>query len=464
MKINRHIFREYDIRGLAGQDLNPENVTAIGKAFGTFLHKRGKRSLVLGRDVRLTSPQYRDAVCKGILSAGISVIDIGIVPTPLLYYALHLLEPDCGMIVTASHNPKEYNGFKLCVNRTTIHGEDIQEVLSLVETEEFEVADKKGTYSEVDIIPRYLAMVKERVQITRPLKVVVDCGNGTGGLVAPQLLRRLGCEVIELFTEPDGNFPNHPPDPTVEENIPELKRKVVETGADIGIGFDGDSDRISAVDEKGAMIYGDYLLVLFARDMLSRCPGAKVVFEVKCSQNLEKEILKKEGVPVMGAAGHSLIKQRMVQEGALLGGEISGHIFFKENFFGHDDALYAAAKLIEILGKENRKVSEHFQDLPKTCHSPEARLFCPDHLKFSIVKDLTEVFEKEYEVSTVDGVRINFGFGWGLIRSSNTQPAITVRIEAENREGFHTIRETLVQAMRKYPEITGYDALIESSH
>ncbi len=328
MKINRHIFREYDIRGVAEKDLSIEVVNAIGKAFGSFLRKKGETALILGRDVRLTSPQYRDAVKEGLLSTGIDVIDIGVVPTPLLYYALHLLKPDCGMIVTASHNPKEYNGFKLCVGKTTIHGNDIQEILAIIEEESFEVASEKASYTEVDIISAYRKMVQEKISLPRALKIVLDCGNGTGGLVAPQLLKELGCEVIELFTKPDGNYPNHPPDPTVEENISELKQKVVETGAYIGIGFDGDADRISVVDEKGAMVYGDYLLILFARDLLSRCQGAKIVFEVKCSQNLEKEIAEKGGVPIMGAAGHSLIKQRMANEGALLGGEISGHIFF----------------------------------------------------------------------------------------------------------------------------------------
>ncbi|MBF0275707.1 MAG: phosphomannomutase/phosphoglucomutase [Nitrospinae bacterium] len=458
MKINSRIFREYDIRGIVDVDLTTDVVTALGKGFGTYLASRGIKNVVVGRDVRLSSLAFRDALENGLISTGISVLDIGQVPTPLVYYALFEEEPTCGVMITGSHNPPEYNGFKLCVDQTSIHGKEIQKIRKIIESEDFITGE--GQRSEKTIVQDYINMVYSRIKINKKLKVVVDSGNGTGGLVAPKLLKKLGCEVIELFSKPDGNFPHHHPDPTVPKYMKTLCETVVKEKADIGIGFDGDSDRIGVVDENGKMILGDYLLLLYARDMLSRKPKQnKIVFEVKSSQNLVKDIEKHGGIPVMTAAGHSLIKDRMAKEKSLLGGEVSGHIFFGENYYGFDDAVYAAAKILEILSNSDKKISEMLLDLPQTYSTTEVRLFCPDELKFKIVDELVKSFSKEYEVITIDGVRINFKNGWGLIRSSNTQPVIVVRMEADTMEELELIKRTIVVKLKKYPEISGYEAL-----
>ena len=458
MQINPHIFREYDIRGVVDKDLTTESVKLIGQGFGTYLISRGVQTCVVGRDVRLSSLSFRDALEEGLLSTGISVLDIGTVPTPLLYFALFEEEPNCGVMITGSHNPPNFNGFKLCVDQTSIHGADIQKIKKIIDSGDF--TEGKGELTEKKLLQDYVQTVLGKVKLSRPIKVVIDSGNATGGLVAPKLLKEMGAEVIELYSEPDGNFPNHHPDPTVPENMTVLMERVVKEKADLGIGFDGDSDRIGVIDENGKMVLGDYLLLIYARDLLSRRPAQnKIIFEVKSSQNLVKEIEKHGGIPIMGAAGHSLIKDRMHKENSLLGGEVSGHIFFGENFYGYDDAIYAAAKLLEILSKSKETVSQMLSSLPKTFSTPEVRLNCPDSVKFKIVSELVKAFSTTHEVITIDGVRIDFGHGWGLIRSSNTQPVIVVRIESETLEGLEEIKQALMDKMKKYPEITGYEDL-----
>ena len=353
--INPLIFREYDVRGLVGRDLHRAAVVLLGKGFATLAEADGVRTVALGRDCRISSPGFRDAIVEGLLSAGLKVIDVGVCPTPLLYFAIHHFGADGGVMITGSHNPPEFNGFKLCVGTGTLYGERIQELRRVIERGVFR--EGKGEIVSREIIPEYQKFVAGNLAIPRKLKVVVDAGNGTAGAVAPALFREMGMEVTELFCDPDGRFPNHFPDPTVPDNLRFLVEKVRAIGADVGVGYDGDADRIGAVDEKGNVIYGDYLLVLFAREILSRKQGAAIISEVKSSQNLYDDIARHGGRPVMWKAGHSLIKAKMREENAELAGEMSGHVFFRDRYLGFDDAIYASARLFEILAKEGRPLS-----------------------------------------------------------------------------------------------------------
>ncbi|MBM4337999.1 MAG: phosphomannomutase/phosphoglucomutase [Deltaproteobacteria bacterium] len=433
MKINPQIYREYDIRGVVDKDLTPEIVQRLGKGFGTHMVRLGKRSLAVGRDGRLSSRAFSEALIDGLISTGCDVVNIGVCPTPVYYFSVFHLDRDGGVMVTGSHNPPEFNGFKVSVGKTTIFGEEIQKLGQLVEKGNFSTG--QGKLSSAEIIRPYHDYIKKNIHIEKKLKVVIDAGNGTGGVVAGPLLKDLGCEVEELYCEVDGRFPNHFPDPTVPENLKTLIDRVLKTKADVGIGYDGDADRIGVVDDQGKIIWGDQLMILFSREILKQQKGATFVAEVKCSQNLFSDIEKHGGRAIMWRTGHSLIKEKMKGEKAALGGEMSGHIFFADRYFGFDDAIYASCRVLELLSKTDKKLSDLLSDVPKTHITPEIRVTCPDEIKFKVVEQVKEELRKEYPIIDVDGVRVQFTDGWGLVRASNTQPVLVLRFEAltENR-------------------------------
>ena len=449
--INPQIFREYDIRGLVDVDLTQESTELIGKSIGTYIYRNDGKTLTVGYDMRASSTPFRDSLIRGINSTGCDVIDIGMVPTPVAYFSLHHLKPDGGVMITGSHNPSEFNGFKISNGLHSLYGESIQELRRLIDSNDFELGS--GKLSKENVLEEYIQDIFDRVKVSRSVKVVVDGGNGCFGIVGPKLLKRIGANIIELYCEPDGNFPNHHPDPTVEKNMLDLSKKVKEERAELGIGFDGDADRIGIVDEKGEILWGDQLLMIFARDILKYNPGATIVGEVKCSQNLFKDIEGHGGTAVMSAAGHSLIKNKMQETNSLLAGEMSGHICFADDYYGFDDAIYAACRILQIVASSKIKVSEMLLDVPKTEATPEIRVDCPDNRKFEIVRELTESFRKKYDVIDIDGVRVNFGEGWALIRASNTQPVIVFRFEANNAGRLAEIISIVRKAVSKYEPI-----------
>jgi phosphomannomutase / phosphoglucomutase len=446
--MNPSIFREYDIRGLAEKDFDADFALLLGKVHGTAIVARGGRRVTVGRDCRSTSDAYADAVIAGMASAGLHVYDIGICPTPLLYFSLFHLDVDGGIQITASHNPSEYNGFKVCLGKDTLYGQQIQEIRDKMERRDFR-EQSGGTVERYDIVaPYHERLLADVPKLSRQLKIVIDGGSGVGGPVAPPVFKRLGCTVWEIACEPDAQFPFHHPDPTVPENLAMLIDKVKAEKADVGIAYDGDADRIGAVDEQGNILWGDELLVLFARDVLKRNPRAVVISEVKCSQRLYDDIAKNGGQPIMWKAGHSLLKAKMKETQALLAGEMSGHMFFKERYFGYDDAIYASLRLLEILADSGKPLSSLLADLPPSVSTPEIRVDCPDERKFIVAERATEYFRSHYDVIDVDGVRVQFPEGWGLIRASNTQPALVLRFEAQSAAKLAEYR-ALVEAKLK---------------
>ncbi len=448
--MNPAVFREYDIRGLAEKDFDKNFALLLGQVHGTVIAEKGGRRVTVGRDCRATSDPYADAVIAGMASAGLHVYDIGICPTPLLYYSLFHLDVDGGIQVTASHNSSEYNGFKICLGKETLYGQQIQDLRLKMERGDFRERPG-GTVERYEIMPPYHRQLLGDVpQLAKPLKLVIDAGSGVGGPVAPPIFRDLGCQVWEIACTPDGNFPFHHPDPTVPENLAMLIDKVREEKADLGIAYDGDADRIGAVDETGKILWGDELLVLFARDVLKRNPGATIISEVKCSQRLYDDITKNGGKPIMWKAGHSLLKAKMKETHALLAGEMSGHMFFKERYFGYDDAIYASLRLLEILAKSCQPLSTLLADLPESVSTPEIRVDCPDHLKFVIAERATDYFRQHYSVIDVDGVRVQFPEGWGLIRASNTQPALVLRFEARSEIKLNEYRALIENKLREF--------------
>ncbi len=436
--MNPHIFREYDIRGVVDRDFPAGLIHSLGKAVGTYFRKHNRDRITLGRDVRLSSDRLHRELLRALVETGLHVMDIGVCATPLLYFSIHHLQAHGGVMITGSHNPPEFNGFKVCLGPETIYGDEIQELRKLMEEQTF--AAGNGAEQETDVLPAYMDTLRSGIRIKRPLKVVLDAGNGTAGLAAPELIRSLGCETLCLYCEPDGHFPFHHPDPTIPKNLEDLQRVVLEEKADLGISFDGDADRIGVVDEGGRIIWADRLLILFARALLQEHPGACIVSEVKCSKILFEEIEKRGGRPVMWKAGHSLMKSKMKEEEALLGGELSGHLFFADRYFGYDDAIYAACRLLELLAGEDRPLSAHLSDLPRTFSTEEIRVACPDEIKFGIIHKARDFFKESYEVIDVDGARIAFPNGWGLVRASNTQPAIVFRFESDTESGLTEIR------------------------
>ncbi|HUL29192.1 MAG TPA: phosphomannomutase/phosphoglucomutase [Thermodesulfobacteriota bacterium] len=441
MWINPQIFREYDIRGVVDKDLTPAIARRLGQGFGTHMARWDRIELVVGRDGRLSSEVFKEALIEGLLSAGCNAIDIGLCPTPVYYFSIFHFDKDGGIMVTGSHNPPEFNGFKVSVGKTTIFGEEIQNLRRLIEKGEFLAG--KGKLSNAEIIRPYQDYVKRNIHIEKKLKVVIDAGNGTAGVVAGPLLRDLGCELEELYCEVDGRFPNHFPDPTIPENLKTLIDRVRKTRADVGIGFDGDGDRIGVVDDQGNIIWGDQLMILFSREILKDKKGATFVAEVKCSQNLFTDIEKHGGKALMWRTGHSLIKEKMREEKAALGGEMSGHIFFADRYFGYDDAVYASCRLIELLSGTDKKLSQLLSDVPKTFITPEIRVDCPDEIKFAVVEAVKQALKKDHPVIDVDGVRVRFEDGWGLVRASNTQPVLVLRFEALTQDRLHWMKDLI---------------------
>jgi phosphomannomutase/phosphoglucomutase len=448
--MNPGMFREYDIRGIAGKDVTEDDVVLIGKGIGTFLQQHGRKKLTVGRDCRLTSDLYAKKVIEGLRSTGCDIIDIGVCPTPVLYFSIQHLSQEGGVMVTASHNPPEYNGFKLCMNSDSIHGKDIQKILAIINGGSF--SQGGGSLTTADIITPYRAVVENNITLARPLKVGVDAGNGTAGVVAVPIMKKLNCEVHDLYCDMDGRFPNHEADPTVLENMQDLITLVKDKGLDVGIGYDGDGDRIGVVDEKGKIVFGDKLMIIFSREILSRKPGATFISEVKCSKTMYDDIEKHGGRAIMWKTGHSLIKQKMKEEKAELAGEMSGHMFFGDRYFGFDDAVYASCRLLEILSSTGKKISELLADVPETYTTPEIRVECPDDIKFTVVQKVTEYFRERYNVIDIDGVRVLFDDGWGLVRASNTQPALVLRFEALSEERLKEIRNLVETILAKIQE------------
>lgn len=446
-KPNPHIFRQYDIRGVVGTDVTPEVAEGIGRAFATLARRRlGKESptLALGRDNRLSSAELAAAVRRGMVAAGAAVTDVGLVPTPVHSFAVFHLGLDGGLQVTGSHNPPQYNGFKMTLSGGSLYGGAIQEIRSAIEAEDY--ANGAGTVEERDMLDEYVRYVSGKFRIERPVKVVVDCGNGTGSIVATRLVEALGSnvEVIPLFCESDGTFPNHHPDPVVDKNLVDIIASVKETSADLGVAFDGDADRIGAIDDRGEIVRGDTLLLLYGLDLIEkRGAGQKVVFDVKCSQVLPEVLERAGGVPVLNATGHSLIKKRMKEEGALLSGELSGHIMFGNDYYGFDDALYGACLLIDIVARRAKPLSEWIAEFPRFVSTAELRYPATEETKFEIVGRAIEHFRAGHEVIDVDGARVLFGDGWGLIRASNTEPVLVARYEARTPERLQEIRSEM---------------------
>ena len=451
--MNPGIFREYDIRGVAGVDILEEDVALIGRAYGSMLRRQGREQISVGRDCRETSDQYSELFIEGILSTGIDVVNIGVCPTPVLYFSIQHLELGGGAMVTASHNPPEYNGFKLMSGVDSIHSQGLQDIRRIMEEGSFE--DGQGTLTTADVLTPYMDYIQKNIQLKKPLRVGVDAGNGTGGVTALPVLRALGCEVHDIFCDMDGRFPNHEADPTQKKNLTELIAMVQEKNLDLGIGYDGDADRIGVVDRHGNVIYGDQLLVIFAREILSRKPGATFISEVKCSMVMYEDIEKHGGRAIMWRTGHSLIKKKMKEENAALAGEMSGHMFFKDRYFGFDDALYASCRLLEIMADTGKGVDELIADLPVTYTTPEIRVECEDEIKFKAVEKIVAHFKAKQEVIDIDGLRAIYEDGWGLVRASNTQPALVLRFEALSPERLEEIRteiettlETLIKELR----------------
>ena len=449
MTIAAGIFRQNDIRGVVGHDLTTEAARAIGRAYAALMHERGVAGeIAVGRDNRPNGNALRDALVDGLTSAGSDVVDVGVVPTPLLYWSLHHCGVAGGIQVTGSHNPPEYNGFKLCLGTESLHGHDLQRLLALVQANA--APDGRGRVRTEAVIDRYVADVIERTgPLARPMKIVYDCGNGAGALVAPQLMRALGIDATGLFAESDGTFPNHHPDPTVPENLVDLIEAVQREGAELGIAFDGDADRIGLVDDTGRIIWGDHILILYARDVLARTgTGQSIIFDVKCSQALTDEISKAGGIPVMWKTGHSLVKEKMKESNAPIAGEMSGHMFFTEGFYGHDDALYGAARLLRIVAASGRTVRALLADVPPFVSTPEIRVECGDDRKFELVERAVRHFRAFHDVIDVDGARVLFEDGWGLIRASNTQPILVTRYEARSAERLAAIRSEMESWIR----------------
>lgn len=439
------IFREYDIRGVADVDLVSDGVRLLGQALGTYMQRKAGRKVNLGRDVRLSGPRLHAALLEGLMSSGCEVTDVGVVPTPLLYYSVYNLKADGAVQITGSHNPAEYNGFKSVCGGGAIFGAAIQDVLKLMQSGDLMTG--KGSVKQADVITPYIDEIARQFNWKRRIKVVVDSGNGAAGPAMHRLLERLNCDAIELFFEQDGRFPNHHPDPTVEENLEDLKKAVRQHQADLGIAFDGDSDRIGAVDEQGRVIWGDYLLLIFAREILTRKPGSTFIGEVKCSQVLYDEIERLGGKAIMYRTGHSLIKAKMKEEHAELAGEMSGHLFFQDRFYGFDDALYAACRLMEIVSNSGKPLSAQVEGLPTTVSTPELRVDCADETKFDVIARVVAHFKKSHKVVDVDGVRVIFEQGWGLARASNTQPVLVLRFEAANEVLLRQYRQEVEAAV-----------------
>ncbi len=446
--LNKYIFREYDIRGKVADDFPPDVVENLGKSFGTFVKRAGGSEISLSGDVRLTTPALIEQCKKGVLSTGVDVINIGILPTPVNYYSMFELGVSGAMQITGSHNPPEFNGFKMSLERKAVFGEKIQDIRKIIENSDYEVGE--GSEVMFNLKDKYSKMILEKINIERPIKVVMDCGNAAGAILAPQIFRQMNVELTELYCEIDGTFPNHHPDPTVKENLEDLIALMKTGDYDIGVAFDGDADRVGVVDETGEIIWADQLMALFLPEVIQN-KGDEILYDVKCSQALEEMIEKYGGTPIMWKTGHSLIKQRMFELKCRFGGEMSGHIFFADDYYGYDDAIYVAARAVQMLSRSDKTLSEMLAELPKYYSTPELRLEVEnDEEKFRIANEAIEYFKANYDCSTVDGVRIRFGDGWGLVRSSNTQPVIVCRFEANSQERMEEIQALVMGKLQEF--------------
>ena len=449
--MNESIFRANDIRGIVERDFTDDVVLNLGKAYGTYMRRKGYKTFVIGHDLRLSSPHLSQVFMDGLVSTGAHIIFIGQVTTPALYYSILHWELDGGVMITGSHNPKPYNGFKLCEGMGAVYGEEIQKLKKIILAGDFD--EVQGSLENRDIMPDYIAMLKSKFKFNKKLKIVIDAGNATAGPIAPDLWRSFGHEVVELYCEPDGNFPNHLPDPCVPKYMNDLAARVVAEGADVGIGYDGDADRVGAVDDTGEYIFADRLLALFARDVLKNRPNSPIIFDVKCTMALPEAIEKAGGVPVMWKTGHSMQKAKMKEMNAPFSGELSGHVFFNDDFFGFDDGIYASGRLLQIIANADKKFSEIIAEVPVFPSTEEIRVDCADEVKFDVVARLVEDFGREYKVIDIDGARVDFGDAWGLVRASNTEPNLVVRFEAKTEERLAEIINIFKDRFDKYPEI-----------
>ncbi|MBN1540799.1 phosphomannomutase/phosphoglucomutase [candidate division KSB1 bacterium] len=449
--MNSGIFREYDIRGVVETDLTDDVVSALGKSFGTLIREKGYRSVACGYDLRLSSAHLHSVFIKALCRTGCNVIDVGEVPTPALYYAVIHFETDAGVMITGSHNPIEFNGFKMLDRQGSIFGQQIQKMLQIIEKRSF-IQGEEGAIEIRAILPDYLRMLKSKFRFKRPLRVVIDAGNATAGPIAPDLWRELGMDVVSLYCEPDGSFPHHLPDPTVPAFMHDLQERVVQEGADLGLGYDGDADRVGAVDERGRLIFADTLLALFSRDVLQRKPRSPIIFDVKCSQALPVVIEQAGGIPVMWKTGHSLLKAKMKELGAPFAGEMSGHLFFADDYYGFDDGIYASGRLMEIIAAADQPFSALVDQIPRFESTPEIRVECADSEKFAVMDALTKEFA-DYETNTLDGVRVQFENGWGLVRASNTQPVLVLRFEAETRKELQRIMRLFEDKLDRFAAV-----------
>ncbi|MAW25155.1 MAG: phosphomannomutase/phosphoglucomutase [Gammaproteobacteria bacterium] len=446
--MNPTIFRAYDVRGTYPDQLNRDVVGALGQAIGTYAKQRGQSTVVTARDGRLSGPDLQDALNQGLIRAGIDVIDVGMVPTPVLYFAALTLGTGSGVMVTGSHNPPDYNGFKMMIGGHTLYGDDITGLYDAIESDSLVVGE--GSISEADALIPYLKQITGDVQLKKPLKIAVDCGNGVAGVCAEALFKQLGCDVVPLYVEIDGTFPNHHPDPSKPKNLVDVITAVKTQHCDVGLAFDGDGDRVGVITEHGELIFADRLMMLLSEDVLSRNAGATIIYDVKCSRHLGPVIKRAGGEPLMWKTGHSLVKAKMKETGALLAGEMSGHIFFKERWLGFDDGLYTAARLLEIFAKSDQPVSVLFEAIPDDVSTPELNIEVPDTEKFAIVERVASIIQAEgLPLSTIDGVRVDLESGWGLIRCSNTTPNLVLRFEAESTEALETIQSTMLTALKK---------------
>ncbi len=449
MSAQEGVFRAYDIRGIVEKDFDAAWVEGLGRACGAYFLERGQTSAVVGHDCRHSSPLFHSALIRGLSKTGVDVISVGMAPTPVLYFAVRHLRRQAGIMITASHNPPEYNGFKIWSGATTVHGAEIRRIRELLEAGEF--PSGRGLTSAHDILASYTEAILTRVRLSRPLKVVVDGGNGVGGPVLVEVLRRLGAEVVPLYCEPDGAFPHHHPDPAIEANMVDLVARVRSEGAELGLGLDGDADRLGVVDAAGRLLNGDELLAVFARDVLERCPGALIMGDVKCSERLFEDIRQRGGKALMGVTGHSIAKARMLETGAALAGELSGHIFFNEGWYGFDDALYGAARLLDILTRRETPLTA-LPGWPPAFSTREIQLPCADEHKFAVVRAAQEWFRQRYPVEDMDGARVRFPYGWALVRASNTQPALVLRCEADSPERLASLLDAMERRVRAWME------------
>lgn len=443
--MNPQIFREYDIRGIAHKDITEDDAESIGKAYGTLVLQDGNKKVSVGRDCRLTSKLFSRRFIEGILSTGCDVVDIGLCPTPVLYFSIEHLPTQGGAMITASHNPAEYNGFKLMNGSESIHSQGLQDLHKIIEKQNY--ATGSGRKEDADVITPYKEFLLNNISIDKGIRIGVDSGNGTGGITALPVLKKLGCKVYDIFCDPDGSFPNHPADPTVKNNMLELIDLVKREKLDLGIGYDGDADRIGVVDKTGKLIYGDQLMVIFAREILTRKPESTFISEVKCSLTMYNDIEKHGGNAIMWKTGHSLIKKKMKEENAALAGEMSGHMFFADRYFGFDDALYATLRLLEILCNTQKSVCELISDLPETFNTPEIRVDCPDEIKFKVVGKICNLYKTKGRVIDIDGMRAVYDDGWGLVRASNTQPSLVLRFEATTKKRLDQIRSDIEKTL-----------------